>query len=206
VRRAVLGLIAVHRSGVFSALSLSDGLAAAAARQPVEVGEDVLAACGEFLRRRLEQALVEEGHPVDRVRAVLPHSARPSVAVHLLGQLGAAVRDPDFRAIAEAVQRARRIVPAGTAAAYDPAVLKEPAEVALHEAVTAVRAELGDAAQPDLVRFTAAAGRLVGPVTTFFEDVFVMADDPAVRAARLGLLATVRDLGEGLLDWPALLL
>ena len=31
-----------------------------------------------------------------------------------------------------------------------------------------------------------------------------MADDPAVRAARLGLLATVRDLGAGLLDWSQL--
>jgi glycyl-tRNA synthetase len=32
----------------------------------------------------------------------------------------------------------------------------------------------------------------------------VMADDPAIRAARLGLLATVRDLGDGLLDWTEL--
>ena len=31
-----------------------------------------------------------------------------------------------------------------------------------------------------------------------------MADDPALRAARLGLLATVRDLGAGLLDWDEL--
>lgn len=38
----------------------------------------------------------------------------------------------------------------------------------------------------------------------FFDDVFVMADDPAVRAARLGLLACVRDLGSDLLDWPQL--
>jgi glycyl-tRNA synthetase len=41
-------------------------------------------------------------------------------------------------------------------------------------------------------------------VNTFFEEVFVMADDPALRAARLGLLATVRDLGVGLLDWEQL--
>jgi glycyl-tRNA synthetase len=31
-----------------------------------------------------------------------------------------------------------------------------------------------------------------------------MADDPSLRAARLGLLAKVRDLGTGLLDWPEL--
>ena len=31
-----------------------------------------------------------------------------------------------------------------------------------------------------------------------------MAENPELRAARLGLLATVRDLGAGLLDWAAL--
>ena len=38
----------------------------------------------------------------------------------------------------------------------------------------------------------------------FFDDVYVMAEDPALRAARLGLLATVRDLGADLLDWSQL--
>ena len=42
------------------------------------------------------------------------------------------------------------------------------------------------------------------PLAAFFDDVYVMADDPAVRATRLGLLATVRDLGAGLLDWSQL--
>ena len=31
-----------------------------------------------------------------------------------------------------------------------------------------------------------------------------MADDPAVRAARLGLLATINELAAGRLDWVAL--
>jgi glycyl-tRNA synthetase len=205
VRRAVLGLLAVHRAHpALAALSLTTALAAAAARQPVPVTAEVLAATAEFLSRRLEQALVEEGRPVDQVRAVLPHADRPSVADHLLSQLTEVIANPDFAAVAEAIQRARRIVPPGTPPAYDPAVLKEPAEVELHEAVTAVRADLGDSPSPDLFRFTTATGRLVGPITTFFADVYVMADDPPVRAARLGLLATVRDLGAGLLDWAAL--
>ena len=70
--------------------------------------------------------------------------------------------------------------------------------MALHEAVTGFRPE------PGLIGFTTAAGPLVAAVNTFFEEVFVMADDPALRAARLGLLATVRDLGVGLLDWEQL--
>jgi glycyl-tRNA synthetase len=205
VRRAVLGLLAVHRAHpALAALDLTAALAEAAARQPVEVSAETLAACDGFLAGRLEQALVEQGHPVDRVRAVLPHHARPSVAATLLAQLAEVTANPDFVAVAEAIQRARRIVPADTPADYDPAVLTQPAEVALSETVTAVVAALGQSADPDLIHFTAVAARLVAPITTFFDDVFVMADDPAVRAARLGLLATVRDLGAGLLDWSAL--
>jgi glycyl-tRNA synthetase len=205
MRRAVLGLIAVHRDQpALAALSLADALAAAGDRQPVDVPADVLTAAADFLAKRLEQVLVEEGQPVDRVRAVLPHAARPSVADALLAQLADVVTDPGFTAVVAAIQRARRIVPDGTPAGYDPSVLKESAELALHEAVTATLADLGPAAEPDLPRFTAATGRIVTPIATFFDDVFVMADDPAIRAARLGLLATVRDLGAGLLDWSEL--
>jgi glycyl-tRNA synthetase len=199
VRRAVLGLIAVHRAHPeLTGLSLTDALASAAALQPVAVPASVLAEAGEFLAKRLEQVLVEEGHPVDRVRAVLPHAGRPSFADLLLAQLGRLIAEPAFLALAEAIQRARRIVPEGTPAQYDPALLKEPAEVALHETVQGVRPST------DLTGFLAAAGPLTGPVNAFFDEVFVMADDPALRAARLGLLATVRDLGADLLDWPQL--
>jgi glycyl-tRNA synthetase len=203
VRRAVLGLIAVHRAHpALAALSLTDALRAAAARQPVPVSDEVLAACADFLAKRLEQTLAEEGFPIDRVRAVLGHAARPSVAANLLTQLATVTGNPDFVAVAEAVQRARRIVPAGTAAGFDAGVLKEPAEVALAAAAGQVRDELGD--QPDLFRFTEVVSRVVEPLATFFEEVFVMAEDEQVRAARLGLLATVRDLGDGILDWAEL--
>jgi glycyl-tRNA synthetase len=202
VRRAALGVLAVHRAHpALSAIGLRSGLALAA--QPVEVPEGVLDDAAAFLARRLEQVLIEEGHPVDWVRAVLPHADRPSRADRLLYELSTLVGDDTFRAVAEAIARARRIVPDGTPAAYDPAALTEPAEVALHEAVLRSGADLAGS-PADLTRFTAVASRIVEPVTAFFEQVFVMADDPAVRAARLGLLATVRDLGAGLLDWPRL--
>jgi glycyl-tRNA synthetase len=199
VRRAVLGLIAVHRAHPeLAPLSLRGALARAAQLQPVEVPAQVLADVDEFLARRLEQVLTEEGRPVDRVRAVLPHADRPAVAETFLGQLDTLVGDPAFTAVAEAITRARRIVPAGTPAGYDAAQLKEPAEVALHEAVGRV----GPA--DDLIGFAREAGPLVVPVHRFFDEVFVMADDPALRAARLGLLATVAGLGADLLDWPQL--
>ncbi|GAB1641244.1 glycine--tRNA ligase [Krasilnikovia sp. MM14-A1259] len=203
IRRAALGALAVHRAHPgLAPLSLTGALAAAARLQPVEVTDPVRRDVAEFLARRLEQALTEEGHPVDRVRAVLPHADRPSRVDHLLSELTGLADDPAFRGVAAAIQRARRIVPDGTPAAYDPGLLKEPAEAGLHEAVQAVRADLGP--ESDLTGFTRVAGRLVAPVDAFFTDIFVMAEDPALRAARLGLLATIRDLGATLLDWPQL--
>jgi glycyl-tRNA synthetase len=164
------------------------------------VSAQVLRDVADFLRKRLEQVLVEEGQPVDWVRAVLPHADRPSIADRLLVELSTLVGDETFEGVAEAIQRARRIVPEGTAASYDPALLKEPAEVELHEVVRRVSAD----PTADLVRFTQVASQVVRPVARFFDEVFVMTDDPALRSARLGLLATVRDLGSDLLDWPQL--
>jgi glycyl-tRNA synthetase len=201
VRRAVLGLLAVHREHpAFASLSLTTALAAAAALQPVPVSGQVVSDTAAFMAARLEQMLVEEGQPVDWVRATLVQADRPSTVDRMLYELSTLVGDETFEAVAAAIQRARRIVPAGTAAAYDPALLKEPAEVALHEAVREVLA----GPSSDLTRFTRSASRIVAPVNQFFDDIFVMADDPAVRAARLGLLATVRDLGADLLDWTQL--
>ncbi|MEV0719599.1 glycine--tRNA ligase [Asanoa sp. NPDC050611] len=198
VRRAVLGLLAVHRGGLVP-VSLTEALSAAAALQPVEVPAQVLADTGEFLTRRLEQVLVEEGQPIDRVRAVLPHADRPALVDQLLHQLDELVKDERFRALVEAIQRARRIVPAGTPADYDAAALVEPAERRLDEVVRTV-----EVPGPDLVAFLSAAGKITEPVNTFFDEVYVMAEDPDLRRARLGLLATVRDLGAGILDWDHL--
>ncbi|WP_326555804.1 glycine--tRNA ligase [Micromonospora sp. NBC_01813] len=203
IRRAVLGLLAVHRAQPgLAGISLTAGLAAAARLQPVGVDDRVLAEIAEFLARRVEQLLTEEGQPVDRVRAVLPHADRPQLMDRLLAQLDRLLADEQFRALAEALQRARRIVPAEVAAEYDPALLTEPAEVRLHEVVKQVQADLDHSA--DLGRFTEIAGALTGPVNDFFDDVFVMAEDPRLRQARLGLLASVAALAADVLDWPQL--
>ena len=206
VRRAALGALAILRARPeLAGLSLRAGLTASAAGQPVDVTAAILDEMGAFLARRLELQLVEEGVPVDHVRAVLPHADRPARAELMARQLAGLRGREDFRQIAAALDRARRIVPAGLAAGYDPACLAEPAELVLHEAALAVRAHLDTlGSAPDLVSFTQATAPLVAPVTRFFEDILVMADDPDTRATRLGLLATVRDLGDGILDWSAL--
>jgi glycyl-tRNA synthetase beta chain len=82
---------------------------------------------------------------------------------------------------------------AAAVAPLDTRLLKEPAERALSEALVAVELK----AQPafDARDYTAslqALAALKAPVDDFFDKVMVNADDPALRANRLALLAQLQ--------------
>jgi glycyl-tRNA synthetase len=202
LRRAAVGTIAIHRcTPAFAELSLRDALGEAARLQPVPVTSETIDAVGDFLTRRLEQQLLDEGHAVDRVRAVIIHADQPSTADRMLHQLTDLVETPDFRQLAAALQRARRIATTG-GSAYDPLTLTEPAERRLHEAVRKTAGDLPE--NPDLGDLVAAGDDLPAAVDRFFDDILVMADDPEVRARRLGLVGAVAALGDRVLDWQAL--
>ncbi|WP_344588086.1 glycine--tRNA ligase [Actinomadura vinacea] len=201
LRRAALGLTAILRgTDRLGALTVEDGLAVAARHQPVEVTGEAAAEAARFVARRLEQALLDDGHPIAVVRAVLPHAGSPAYAERAAADLGKLVNDERFLRLTAALQRVLRIVPEGTAAGYDPDLFQEAAERRLHEVFTQVREALPERAP--LPEFTEAALPLAHPIDQYFDDVMVMADDPALRANRLGFLASVRDLVGGVLDWP----
>jgi glycyl-tRNA synthetase len=204
LRRAALGVIAILRAHPqLAPITISGGLAAASARQPVEVTAARQAEAARFIVGRYEQVLLDAGHPHKLVQAVLPLADRPLLADATLETLPGLVSDAAFAALVEAVLRVQRIVPADTAAGYDPALFAEPAEAALADAVAKARAESGEAV-PDLPQFVTVGAGLVDPINNFFDAVLVMAPDPAVRANRLGLLAAVRDLADGVVGWEAL--
>ncbi|GDY33822.1 glycine--tRNA ligase [Gandjariella thermophila] len=207
LRRAALGLVSVLRTmPSLRPVTVSLGLRAAAealAKQGIEVPAGAVAEAAEFVRRRYEQLVLDTGYDHRHVAAVLPLADAPAAADGVLRELSELAGDPGFVRLATALQRVRRIVPAGTAAGYDPAALTDPAEVALHRAVDRVRQRL-DGRAVGLREFASAAGALADPIDAFFTDVLVMADDPAVRRTRLGLLATIRDLAAEVLDWSAL--
>ncbi|MEU6035037.1 glycine--tRNA ligase [Actinomadura sp. NPDC047616] len=201
LRRAALGLTAILRAVPrLAPVTVRDGLEIAARHQPVEVTAEALAETERFVARRLEQALLDDGHPVRVVRAVLPHAGSPAYAERAAADLAGLLRTERFDRLVTALQRVLRIIPEDTAAGYDPELFTEPAEHRLEEAFTRVRAGLAGRT-PTLPEFTDAALPLAAPVDAYFDDVMVMAKDPAVRANRLGLLAAVRDLVAPVLDW-----
>jgi glycyl-tRNA synthetase beta chain len=160
---------------------------------------DVLSAVELFFHDRLRGLLKEEGHATQAIEAVL--AQKPDAIAQVPARLNA-VRTfaalPEAEALAAANKRIVNILKKNaesvTHAEVQPALFRDDAEKALYavfherlngEVETAMRA--GD--------FTKALQVLAGArqeVDRFFDEVMVMADDPAVRANRLALLNEIR--------------
>ncbi|RRO15811.1 glycine--tRNA ligase [Saccharopolyspora rhizosphaerae] len=206
LRRAAGGVVTILRATpAAGAITLRAGLEAARAEvaaQGTTLSDEAVAEAHDFIVRRYEQQLLDADHEHRLVQAVLPLSDAPATADLTLAELEKRVDDEDFAALVAVVQRARRIVPEGTAPTYDAEKLTERAERDLHAVVVEVSEQLS--ATTTLAEFITIAGPLVAPINTFFDEVMVMADDPELRAARLGLLATITHLADRVLDWRAL--
>ena len=86
--------------------------------------------------------------------------------------------------------------------APDIAVLVDPAETTLANAVETARASVTVAVgREDYAAAMAAIAALRAPVDAFFEAVMVNADDPALRENRLKLLAALRDVTRQVADF-----
>ena len=149
-----------------------------------------------FIYERLVGYLRELGYSAQEVDAVI--SLRPPRWADLPKRL-AAVRTfialPEAASLAAANKRIANILKksdATAAAAVDPALLTEPAERALAAALHSVQ-PLADALF-DNAEYAASLRELAvlkAPVDAFFDSVMVNADDPALRANRLALLAAL---------------
>ena len=201
LRRAALGVVRILRERPeLGRLSVRSGLESAAARlreQGIECHDDALDAAEAFTIGRFAQLQRDEGLGADVVAAVAPSAGFPGVADAQARALVDLASDEGFAALVQGVVRISRIVPARTAPAYDRALLVEPAEAALAAVVDDF------VARGDLRDFAAAGAVLVEPVATFFEETLVMAKDQKIRAARLGLLATVLAKAPQGIDWAA---
>jgi glycyl-tRNA synthetase beta chain len=186
-------------------------IAAAARELPLDqAAGDALSA---FLAERLTYVLEQRGYDVRNVRAVLAGrplaEISPLEARRMLEVLPEFTGTPEFQQLATAFKRVKNI--AGTKGS-DPAVpgrmadtgpeadvyaaLTEPAELALVEELRRRRPvieQVLDSGDHYRQAFAEAAG--FGPfVDRFFTDVFVMVDDPALRQARLHLMASLASL------------
>ncbi len=166
----------------------SQAFAAVDGFQPAET------ALADFIYDRLAGNLREQGYTAQEVDAVV--SQRPQRLGDIPKRL-AAVRAfsalPEAAALAAANKRVGNILKKvdGTVdATVNADLLKEAAEAALNAALADVAPKAQAAfAAGDYSASLQALAALRAPVDAFFDGVMVNADDPALRANRLGLLA-----------------
>lgn len=201
LRRAALGVV---RTAFEGAIDVDlEGWIEVAARTygPLAEGkDDALADLREFFDARL-RVWLKDRYPRDLVDACIS-AWRTEAGGHSLRDLRDRIealerlRDTEHYApLAVAFKRAHNITKDVAARTVDPSLLTEPAEQELGRIFAEVRplvdarTEAGDyAGALQLV-----AERLKGPIDTFFDQVFVMVDDPAVRDNRLALLKGIAD-------------
>lgn len=148
-----------------------------------------------FIYERLAGSLREQGYSVQEVDAVL--ELRP-VLGDVPGRL-AAVRSfaamdeaPSLAAANKRVGNILKKSEAAVEARVDATLLKEPAEVALQDSLTKIAPQARAAFERgDYAGSLQVLAALKEPVDEFFDKVMVNAEDPALRANRLGLLATL---------------
>jgi glycyl-tRNA synthetase beta chain len=147
----------------------------------------------DFIFDRLRGYYADRGVPVQHFNAVaelrVPSLYDFDRRIDAIGSFAAL---PEAEALAAANKRIRNILKkaeGGIPATVDPALLREPAERALAEAVEAAYGDTGPAlAQGDYVAVLGRLARLRPQVDAFFDQVMVNVDDAALRDNRLALL------------------
>ena len=189
-----------HALGVIRMLSERDlSLDLAWLFEAAQVKDATVAAqLADFITERLAGSLREQGYSALEVDAVV--SLRPQRLGDIPKRL-AAVRAfaalPEAASLAAANKRVGNILKkaeGAVAAQVAAALLKEPAEIALHGALNAVKPPADAAfAAGDYTASLQALAALKAPVDAFFDQVMVNAEDAALRNNRLGLLATLHE-------------
>ena len=164
-------------------------------------------ALAAFFRSRLETILRDEGFSSQTVTAVLARSAaRPADARARCEALARFVEaGSDYEDLSTAFTRAKNLSDSSVGRDVDPQLLTDPEHpfaAALKELAPEARALMADG---DYDRFLALLATMREPVDTFFEQVMVMDEDPALRHNRLALLNNFIALVEQFADFRALI-
>jgi glycyl-tRNA synthetase beta chain len=186
-------------TGVSATVTLGPLLARAA--EPFGGYQDAAAPLLTFVSDRLAYLLEQRGFDVRAVRAVMhtgverlsPYDARKKLEA--LAQLTGSEALLGVATLLKRVKNITKGISGVESLADVRATLKEPSELALVSEIE-TRAPIIQAAAAKLDykdAFTNIA-HMQPAVARFFDDVLVMAEDERLRTARLGLVATLRDL------------
>lgn len=204
LRRAALGVIRIVLENNLR-LKLGELILSALNAQSAksENAEVVVADLLSFFADRLKVHLKDEGARHDLIDAVFALDGQDDLlmVVKRVEALGAFVSSDDGTNLLAGYKRAVNILKAEEKKDGKPVTgkphadhFKEQAEIDLASAIDTARADAADAVREENFEGAMEAlSKLRAPVDTFFEDILVNADDPALRMNRLQLLAEIRD-------------
>jgi glycyl-tRNA synthetase beta chain len=197
LRRQALGIIRMLIESKFP-IKFDDLILAVLKEFDAEVSEQasVVSSIKEFCLDRLSVNLREQGASPQEVDAVL--ALNPALLSEIPLRL-AAVRAfanlEEAPALAAANKRVGNIlkkVEGEVKAEVNANLLQEPAEIALNEALSQVKPVADSTFESgDYTASLKSLAALKAPVDAFFDNVMVNAEDAALKANRLGLLATL---------------
>ncbi|HEY0876413.1 MAG TPA: glycine--tRNA ligase subunit beta [Vicinamibacterales bacterium] len=150
-----------------------------------------------FALERVRYALEQRRMPIEVARAATASGdIRPLRARRVAEAIQAMRASEDFQGLAVLFKRVKNISrELNEDVSLDRSVLTEPAEGALLAELDTRRPRIeAAAAAHDYKKAFTEIAALRAPVDRFFTEVFVMADDPRLRTARLTLMAGLRDL------------
>lgn len=198
LRRAALGVIRIVREG---------GVRFALAEKAAANG------LLDFILERLRVSLRDEGFAPDVLEAAfaIPDDDIVRIVARVTA-LAKVLKTEDGANLVAGLKRGANILRAeekkdGAAAQgiVSDALLAEPAEQGLHQALVAAESQMEQALAAEAfdTAMSALAG-LRGPVDLFFENVLVNDADPAIRQNRLALLVKLRAVSERVADFSKL--
>ena len=204
IRRATLGIVSVLRDRDWH-LSLAQLIADAHAMLGGKAKKELTTVTDEvtaFFRGRLRGLITGDGVPTDVAEAVLSAGYDDVVDAMARATALASLRSrPEFETIGTVFKRVGSILKGQTPGEVDRKAFSEPAEEALHKAVTQVGQQVQDAVEArDFARAFGVLGDLRPVVDAFFDDVMVMAEDEAVRANRVALVGATHAIFAPLAD------
>lgn len=193
LRRAAIGILRILIEKHID-VDLQRLMARAVSVQPLAPANSQEGDAWDFMRDRLQSHLALEHDKLAIAAAVAVDASRPCDLKKRVAALEEFLESEDAPALCAAHKRATNILrkTETDAGQIDESLLSEPAEKVLAALIESVSGKVDEAlADADYLAALSAMARLREPVDEFFDEVMVMAEDPALRDNRIALLGSL---------------
>lgn len=159
-------------------------------------GNETVEAVLQFIKGRFSNDCISRGYAAEAVDAsVSVHFDNVNECLQRIEAIVKISREPAFKILAASYKRIRNIIKDNRQDSVVPDLFEQKAEENLYALFLDVSKEMAQhISVGDYTKALEAMLQMKEPIDTFFDEVMVMADDPAIRQNRLNLLTALGDL------------